>query len=53
MSLSVKCKQARKPEFDLRTHVRKKKYYKGGGRIWKDWEMWGIGVHDVKFTKSQ
>lgn len=30
-----------------------KKYYKGGGRIWKDWEMWGIGVHDVKFTKSQ
>lgn len=23
MTLSVKCKQARKPEFDLRTHVRK------------------------------
>lgn len=24
MTLSVKCKQARKPEFDLRNHVRKK-----------------------------
>lgn len=27
--------------------------YKGRGRIWKDWKMNSIWVHDVKFTKSQ
>lgn len=27
--------------------------YKGGGKIWKDWEMKGIGVHDVKYPKNQ
>lgn len=27
--------------------------YKGKGWVWRDWEMSGIGVHDVKFPKSQ
>lgn len=27
--------------------------YKRGGRIWKDLEINGIGVHDVKFSKNQ
>lgn len=26
---------------------------KGERPIWKDWEMSGIGVHNVKFPKSQ
>lgn len=27
--------------------------YKGGGRIWENREISGIGVHDVKFPKDQ
>lgn len=27
--------------------------YKGGGQIWKDWEISGIGVHDVKYLKNR
>jgi hypothetical protein len=27
--------------------------YSGEGQIWKDWEMNGIGVNDVKFIKNQ
>ncbi|MGE9641632.1 hypothetical protein ACQP3J_31855, partial [Escherichia coli] len=26
---------------------------RGKGRIWRDWELSGIEVHDVKFPKSQ
>lgn len=26
---------------------------KGRGGIWRDGEMSGIGIHDVKFTKNQ
>lgn len=26
--------------------------YKGREQVWKDWEMWGFGVHNVKFPKS-
>ena len=28
-------------------------HYKGEGQIWRDREMSGIGVHDVKFPKNQ
>ena len=27
--------------------------YKGGGWTWKDWEMSGVGGHDVKLPKNQ
>lgn len=27
--------------------------YKGGGRMWENREVSGIGVHDVKFPKDQ
>lgn len=26
--------------------------YKGGGQAWKDWEISGIEVYDVKFSES-
>lgn len=27
--------------------------YRGEGWTWKDWEMSGVGVHDVTFPKNQ